>query len=176
MAYRTKTYIAADWDGDKDAVDQLHKWNDSNYWGLHFVDAHELTQARDTSLPCSIKRSLKERLDASKTFILIVGKNTDSVTKGSCRYCRSHSSLLGRCLREHSIDFRSFVEYECETAYRSGLKIAVLYNSQYVYRDRCPEILRNKGTHLAMYEIIKSPWGDYKSWKYTDIKNAIENL
>ena len=32
-----------------------------------------LTQARDTSLPCSIKKSLKVRLDASKTFVLIVG-------------------------------------------------------------------------------------------------------
>lgn len=31
MVYRTRTYIAADWDGDRDAVDQLHKWNDSNY-------------------------------------------------------------------------------------------------------------------------------------------------
>lgn len=34
--YRTRTYIAGDWDNDKDAVDQLHKWNDSNYWNLSF--------------------------------------------------------------------------------------------------------------------------------------------
>lgn len=26
MVYRTKTYIAADWDGDKNAVEQLYKW------------------------------------------------------------------------------------------------------------------------------------------------------
>ena len=44
--------------------------------GLSFVDAHELTQARDTSLPCSIKRFLRERLDASKTFVLVVGDKT----------------------------------------------------------------------------------------------------
>ena len=25
MAYRTKTYIAADWDGDKNAVEQLYE-------------------------------------------------------------------------------------------------------------------------------------------------------
>ena len=47
MLYRTKTYIAADWDTDLDAVEQLYKWNDSNHWGLSFNDAHELTQARD---------------------------------------------------------------------------------------------------------------------------------
>lgn len=26
MAYRTRTYIAGDWTGDKDAIDQLYKW------------------------------------------------------------------------------------------------------------------------------------------------------
>ena len=89
MAYRTKTYIAAHWAGDKDADDQLHKWNDSNYWSLSFTDAHDLTQARDGSLNCSIKASLGTRLDASKTFVLIVGENTRTVRSGSCQYCDS---------------------------------------------------------------------------------------
>jgi len=48
--YRTRTYIAGDWDHDKDAVDQLHKWNDSNHWSLSFTDAHDLTSANDSSL------------------------------------------------------------------------------------------------------------------------------
>lgn len=26
MAYRTKTYIAGEWDHDRDAVEQLYKW------------------------------------------------------------------------------------------------------------------------------------------------------
>jgi hypothetical protein len=38
MAYRTKTYIAADCTGDNDAVEQLHKWNNSQHWGLSFHD------------------------------------------------------------------------------------------------------------------------------------------
>ena len=71
MAYRTKTYIAADWDHDKDAVDQIYKWKNGNGWSLDFHDAHELTQARDSSLPCSIKASLKSRMDVSKNFVLI---------------------------------------------------------------------------------------------------------
>ena len=69
MSYRTRTYIAADWDSDSDAVEQLHKWNDSNYWSLSFSDAHDLKQAKDSSLNCSIKASLRTRLEASKTFI-----------------------------------------------------------------------------------------------------------
>jgi len=89
MYYKTRTYIAGDWTGDSDLIEQLSKWNDSNYWSLSFSDAHKLTQARDSSLPCSIKRSLSERLDASKTFVLIVGKDTNSLTKGSCQYCHN---------------------------------------------------------------------------------------
>ena len=27
MYYRTRTYIAGDWDHDKDAVEALHLWN-----------------------------------------------------------------------------------------------------------------------------------------------------
>lgn len=76
MPYRTKTYIAGDWTGDQNLISNLKFWNENSYWGLSYDDAHELTQARDTSLPCSIKKSLKERLDASKTFVLIVGAHT----------------------------------------------------------------------------------------------------
>ena len=50
MVYRTKTYIAGDWTGDKDAIDTLYKWKNSGYLNFDFVDAHSLTQARDTSL------------------------------------------------------------------------------------------------------------------------------
>ena len=49
MTYRTRTYIAAEWDGDSDAVQQLHKWNDSNHFSLSFTDAHDLQQSRAVS-------------------------------------------------------------------------------------------------------------------------------
>ena len=82
MAYRTRTYIAGDWTGDEDLISELQHWNESSYWNISFIDAHELTQARDTSLPCSIKRSLKERLDVSKTFVLIIGDDTKKSDQG----------------------------------------------------------------------------------------------
>ena len=28
MGYRTKTYIAGEWDGDSVAIEQLYKWNE----------------------------------------------------------------------------------------------------------------------------------------------------
>lgn len=89
---RTKTYIAADFDNDIDAVDILYYWKNNQSLSFDFQDAHDLTQARDTSLPCSIKSSLRYRLTESKTFILIVGEHTDSLTKGSCQFCSSYNS------------------------------------------------------------------------------------
>lgn len=58
MVYITKTYIAADWDGDKKAVDKLREWNDGEKWNLSFTDAHDLTQARDDS--CYVTKELKQ--------------------------------------------------------------------------------------------------------------------
>lgn len=169
MVYRTKTYIAGDWDGDKDAVDQLHTWNNSNYWSLSFTDAHDLTQARDNSLNCSIKSSLATRLDASKTFVLIVGSNTKTVKSGSCQYCGSYNSWTGSCARGSSVDLRSYVEYECEKASRDKLKIVVLYNAASVDKSKCPDAVKNTGTHVAMC-LLKD--GKYY-WDYQAVKNAL---
>ncbi len=168
MAYRTRTYIAADWSGDKDAVEQLHKWNDG-YWSLSFTDAHDLTQSSDSSLNCSIKSSLKTRMDASKTFVLIVGDKTDSVTAGSCRYCPSYNSWTSSCARGRSIDYRSYIKYECDKAVEAGIKIVVLYNSTTVSRSKCPEAVRYEGTHVAM--VCRKDGKLY--WDYNAVKNAL---
>lgn len=169
MTYRTRTYIAAEWDGDNDAVQQLHKWNNSNYFSLSFTDAHDLQQARDGSLNCSIKRSLAERLDASKTFVLIVGSNTKSVRSGSCQYCNSKNCWTGSCARGNVVDNRSYIEYECEKAVRDGLKIVVLYNAATVDKSKCPDAVKYVGTHKAMCYYQN---GQYY-WDYQAVKSAL---
>ncbi len=173
MAYRTKTYIAADWSGDKDAVDQLHKWNDNNKWSLSFTDAHDLTQARDSSLNCSIKSSLGIRLDATKTFILIVGSNTKDLRSGGCQYCNSYNSWTKSCARGYYVDYRSYLEYECDKAIIAAsedkMKIVVLYNAASVDKSKCLDAIKNKGTHVAM---CYKKDGIYY-WDYQAVKNAI---
>lgn len=170
--YRTRTYIAGDWDGDSDAIQQLYKWNDSNYWNLHFIDAHELTQARDSSLNCTIKRSLKDRMDSSKTFVLIVGDNTDSVKAGSCQYCDSYSSYWNSCRKGNSVDYRSYVQYECEQAIKAKINIIVLYNFTTVNKSKCPEILRDIGIHVAM----KTNTSYFTQWDYHSVRKAFEDI
>lgn len=169
MAYRTKTYLAGDWDNDKEVIDKLRTWNNSDYWGLSFSDAHDLTQSSDASLNCSIKASLRERMNASKTFVLVVGTNTNKVRSGTCYYCKHYNSSRVNCDKARDISFKSFIEYECDKAVRDGLKIVVLYNSGYVFKDRCPDAVKDKGIHLAAFH-----WEDTtKKWNYIDIKNAI---
>lgn len=169
--YRTKTYIAADWDEDKNAVEQLYKWKNSEHWSFDFVDAHDLTQARDSSLNCSIKASLKKRMDASKTFVLIVGNQTKSIKAGSCQYCNSYNSWTSHCARGHSVDYKSYIEYECEKAVEADIKIVVLYNSTSVDKTKCPDAVKFKGTHIPMMYYQNGN----KYWDYYGIKNAIEN-
>lgn len=169
MVYRTRTYIAADWDNDSNAVEQLNRWNASNFYSLSFTNAHDLQQARDGSLNCSIKRSLAERFNASKTFILIVGNNTKNVRAGSCQYCNSKNSWTGACGRGYSICNRSYIEYECEKAVRDGLKIVVLYKATTIDRSKCPDAVKNIGTHLPMWGYS----GGQTIWNYQNVKTAL---
>ena len=121
-----------------------------------------------SSLPCTIKRSLSERLNGSKTFVLIVGANTKSLTKGACRYCSSYN--WGTCSRYYNVDNRSFIEYECEKAIKDNLKIAVIYNYANVDKSKCPDCIKYYGTHIPAYYYAN----DGKCyWNIARIKEAI---
>lgn len=172
MNYRTRTYIAADFDNEDDvaAVEQLRKWNNSDYWSLSFTDAHDLQSSRDTSLYCSIKSSLSERMNRSKRFIIIIGENTDSITKGGCQYCSSYKSNNKSCAKGNSVDYRSYIKYECDLAVKANIEIVVLYNATSVNKQKCPSVLRDKGKHCAM--VIRKDGKEY--WNYQAVKKCFE--
>ena len=168
---RTKTYLAGDWSGDRDAIDKIHQWNKSDHYCLHFLDVHDYTQSYDTSNYCSIKKSLKKRMDISKKFVLIVGEQTNSITKGACYHCAFYQrSYPPNCKYGYSIDNRSYIEYECEMAVKAGIEIVVLYNSTKVDRSKCPEAVRWRGTHKAM---VESETDGNQNWDYQTVKAAI---
>ena len=141
--YRRYTYIAGDWEHDKEVVDKLYEWNKSTLSPVNFSNAHEITQARDGSLKCSIKESLRKRLVESHKFILIVGKHTKSLTAGGCHFCESYNSYTRYCARGYSCDYRSFIKYECDKAMELMLDILVLYNSSQVDHSLCPDGILN---------------------------------
>lgn len=163
MKYRTKTYIAGDWTGDSDAVEELYKWNRSDYWGLSFQNAHDITQSNDKSRNCSIKASLRSRLNVSKTFVLIVGNGTKSRRAGECNYCSNNNDC-------GSSSNKSFIEYECDKAVRDGLKIIVLYKATTIDKNKCPDVIKNVGNHIAM--LCRMNGEIY--WDYQAVKNAMQ--
>ena len=102
---REYVYLAGDFDHDGDVVKQIQKWNKDPNKDLKFKDAHEITQARDESLNCSIKESLLRRMNESHTFVIVVGNNTKMVRAGSCSYCMSYYN--GRCYRDNECNCRT---------------------------------------------------------------------
>ena len=76
MSYRNKTYIAFDGDNDMHYYRLMTAWKAHDGNSFNFHNAHDLNQARDTSLEESIKRQLRERLANSKLFILLIGEKT----------------------------------------------------------------------------------------------------
>ena len=183
MVYRTKTYIAGDWTGDSDAVNQLYAWDDGDKWKFHFVDAHKQRQCYDSSMPCTIKASLSARMNMSKTFVLIVGDKTAETRKGSCVYHNCNNKIyryLGgyQCnVIGKTYSTESFIDYECRLAriaYENGvMKIVVLYNAATVDKSKCPETLRNIGTHVAMKS--RSFVTNKINYDYQKVRSAIED-
>lgn len=167
---RDCTYIAADFDHDKPAVDILYWMRENGY--LNFKDAHDLQQSNDDSYACSIKKSLKFRMDNSNRFILIVGYHTDTVSKGGCQLCESYNSYTSHCARNGNIDYRSFIKFECDKAVEANIKIVVLYKSLEIDRDLCPEAVRWKGTHKQMWYRDNN---DQLKWDIRGIANAVNN-
>ena len=110
-------------------------------------------------------------MDVSKTFVLIVGNQTKTVRAGGCQYCNSYNSWNYHCSHGYSVDYRSYIEYECEKAVEAGIKIVVLYNSTVVDKSKCPDVIKSKGKHLPMMYYQN----EIKYWNYSEIKNAIQN-
>lgn len=180
MKYRTKTYLAGDWTGDEELIKKIKEWNKDNNLGLSFTDVHELTSSSDSSLNCSIKSSLRQRLSICKTFVLIVGKKTRNLRSGACYLCANYrnNSWLPYCANSfyNYIDNRSFVDFECDMAlkdYRNGeLKnIVVIYNGlEKPDKSLCPDSLKNVGIHIGSDVILTN---GQIHWNYNEIKNAI---
>ena len=145
MAYRNKTYIA--FDGDNDIryywLMKAWKYNQTDFFQqFNFFDAHDINTARDSSLEETIKRRLKERLNESKLFVLLVGEQT--------RYL-----------------FR-FVRWEIEQAISMDLPIIVvnLNGLRYMDTEKCPPILRGE---LAIHISFNQKIIEYalSNWEYS---------
>lgn len=170
MIYRTKTYIAADWDNDKEAVDALRRWNESEYWSLSFGDAHERSGIRnDDTNNCGIKKNCSQNLDYSKHFVLIIGNNTKKLRAGYCMYCKNYNY----CSYVYKNN-KSYIEFECDYAIRNDLPVIVLYNSATVNKSLCIDSVIGKAKcHTPMWRYQAD---GRKVLDYIAVKSAFDRL
>ena len=124
MPYRNKVYVAFDADSDIRYYRLMCAWKQSDRTDFNFHNAHDLRQARDTSLEATIKRSLRERLRNSKVFVVLIGDKT--------RY------------------LYRFVRWEIEQAITLDMPIinVNLNGMRQMDPNRCPALLRN---HLCVH-------------------------
>ena len=120
MAYRNKTYVAFDADNDMNYYRLMQAWKQNDFSNFNFYDAHDLNNMRDWSNEDTIKRKLRERLQSTKVFVILVGSQT-----------RFHYK---------------FVKWEIEQAIKLDLPIIVinLNGSRSIDNDNCPPILRHE--------------------------------
>lgn len=133
MAYRNKIYVAFDADNDIRYYRLMQAWKQNDDTNFNFYDAHDLTNIMSWSTEESIKASLRERLNNTKIFVILIGDNT-----------RFH---------------QKFVRWEIEQAIKKGLPIiAVNLNGKRYHDDElCPAILDNElAVHISFNQKILS--------------------
>lgn len=119
MAYKNKTYVAFDGDNDIHYYRLMTAWKQNDNHSFNFYDAHGINNARDTSTEESIKRQLRERMNNSKVFVLLIGNNT--------RY------------------LRKFVKWEIELALKKKLPIICVNLNKSRSKDSlCPASLEGE--------------------------------
>lgn len=118
MPYRNKTYVGLDFDTDKSYYRLMQAWKQNDDNDFNFHNAHDITDIREWSSEEAKKRSLRERMQNSKLFMLLVGEKTRN------------------CI--------TYVRWEIDQALKMGLPIiAVNLNKMRGMDDNlCPAILR----------------------------------
>ena len=81
MPYRNKVYVAFDADRDIHYYRLMKAWKQNDYTDFNFYDAHDLKQSRDSSMKSTIINSLRDRINISKMFVLLVGERTKYLRK-----------------------------------------------------------------------------------------------
>ena len=119
MPYRNKTYVCFDGDNDMHYYRLMCAWKQNDGMDFNFYNAHDLNTARDSSQEDSVKQRLRERLNNSKVFVVLIGERTRYLTK--------------------------FVRWEMEQALSLDLPIIAvnLNGTRQQDRDLCPPLIRD---------------------------------
>ena len=144
MAYRNKTYVAFDADNDIHYYRLMQAWKQNDKTDFNFFDAHDLNRLLPTSNEVTIKRKLGERLRNSKTFIILIGKQTRYLYK--------------------------FVKWEMEQAITLDIPIigVNLNGKRKMDPNRCPPVIREKlAIHVSFNaRIVQYALENWEVWHF----------
>lgn len=128
MAYRNKTYVCFDADNDMYYYRLMTAWNENDQIAFNFHNAHEINQIRDGSSEETIKKKLRERLQNTSVFVVLIG--------------------------EHTANLYKYVRWEIEYAIENDIPIIVVNLNKFrEYESRlCPPLLRDKLAIHISYE------------------------
>ena len=165
MSYKNKTYVCFDADTDMNYYRLMQAWKENEIIAFDFQNAHEINDIRDGSSEETIKRKLRERLENTKVFIVLIGDNTRNLYK--------------------------YVRWEIEYAIEKDIPI-IAVNLNKLRRmddDLCPPILKDKlaihvpyGQKIINYALNNWPLShsghirDNKSGPYYYNDSVYENL
>lgn len=142
MTYRNKTFVSFASE-DIRSYRLMCAWRSNQNIDFNFHDAHDLNTARDTSLPETINRRLRERL-----------KNTKQVVM-----------LIGDVSRRKAARQSSFFSYEVRAIYELNLPIVFvnLNNSRASQKHRLPTKLAEQYSICVSFQpkIIKYALDNY---------------
>lgn len=154
-----RVYISADYsilNGDRDVVDELHRWGKDNLHKVDYVDTAEVVKgsvsADPDCRPCDLKKEFNSQINASSAVIFIIGDKTAFRTAGSvCKRQASGVDCDSTPYKQNSqgtktckwdststpgpnddlgnINAFSYLEHEFQQAKRKGKTIIVVYNS-----------------------------------------------
>ena len=154
-----RVYISADYaveNGDRDVVEELHKWGKDNLHKVDYVDTAEVVSGSVSNdpdcRPCDLKKEFNKQINVSSAVIFIIGDKTASRSAGSV--CRRHNGEAGcECTpyKQNSkgtstckwdvvsipgpnddlgnINTFSYLKHEFLQAKRKGKPIVIVYNS-----------------------------------------------
>ena len=85
-----RVYISADYsevNGDRDVVEELHKWGKDNLHKVDYVDTAEVVSGsvsrNPDCRPCDLKSEFNRQINVSSAVIFVIGDKTALRTAGS---------------------------------------------------------------------------------------------
>ncbi len=141
MAYRNKTYVCFDATNDILYYNLMKAWKANDNIDFDFYNAHDYNDVNDTDSEATIKRKLKQRLNNTKLFLVLVGEKTKNHYK--------------------------YVRWEIEIALNMELPIIVVNLNKIdgIDNNLCPAILKNElAIHVPYNQkdimLCVDNWGD----------------